>query len=212
MLQPLTRPAGSTQGLRYRGQCVAGEALATFPKTNGTFPTVIVPSDGIFRASLRLALFDPGSTSPPLDPAAFANPSRRLPGFVFDDGQLAGVSPHATLAAGVATDFDPGVNDDEIYIGNETWAQNVRIQWSPLRPIILQADIQPLTTETDDSFGSGGCFFVRDTLTSGLGLNTGLPVLILPLLVQGTPGSEGPGTAVPFYVDLTIEIRHTAHR
>lgn len=203
-LSPLDRPAGSSQVLRYRGVVALPNALATFPKANATFPSdATIVGGTYFVAYARFALFDPGAASPPLDPVALANTRRRLPSFVYDDSQPAGNSPHAlTTAAGVV-----GINNGE-QLYQTTWMQNLEVHSARVDDNVLEADVGiavPNGVALAD--GSFGVFGILDTATGGLGLNTGLPVIMVPFKVLVNDGE-----LQSFYVDITFEIRHTPHR
>jgi hypothetical protein len=224
MTSPLDRSSGSAQILRYRGRvapATIGQTpvpLATFPKPNCSFPsdtqvvTPLLPSPAppspladlpYFVAYARFALFDPGPVPGVLDPAALANFQRRFPAYVYDSGQPAGVSPVAPLPAL----NDPGLNDGELLLNASTWAQNIQVRSSNVDLNVIGQDIGMLTG-ANAAFFSSGVAVVRDTLSGGLGLNTGLPVIVVPFLVLAqSNGQLDPTFAIQsFSVDLTIEI------
>jgi len=183
-LQPTDRPAGSTQVLRFTGTVVAGEALATFPKTNGAFTT-----GGGANASRGMRFLLADATVP-------TQQNRQFPAFVFDDEQPSALAPHAPVAAAPVALV---VNSGELVIGHgtqvstdRTWCQNT---WVTVKG--LSANIGSLDTES--------ALIVLDTTTSGLGTNTGLPVLILPVSLLG-------GAVAPFDVDVMVEVRSTPTR
>ena len=232
MTSPLDRSAGSAQVLRYRGLVEpasideAGVPLATFPKPNATFPSdtfVVTPFAPIptppnplsirpyFVAYARFALFDPGPVPAVLDPVALANQRRRFAGYVYDSSQFASVSPVAPTPAL----NDPGLNDGELILNRSTWAQNIQVRSSQLDLNVIGQDLGVLLGGLEDSpFASDGCALLRDTLTGGLGLGTGLPVLVVPFLVLAqSDGQQQPQFVLQsFFVDLTIEIPQSSVR
>jgi len=176
-LQPSNRPTGSVQVLRFSGNIAAGNALATFPKTNGTFTTGGAAGD----ARGARFLFADATNLP--------DTARQFPADVYDDSLPAGEAPHTPTATGLTTLV---VNAGELDLAARTWAQNTHITVKS-----LSANLGSVDTEN--------AFIVEDTLTSGLGLGTGLPVLILPVALTGVE-------AATFTVDMLIEIRWSAHR
>jgi hypothetical protein len=223
-LSPLDRPAGSSQVLRYRGRVswfIPGDVptlvpLATFPKPNGIFPSnaPIVPvGPGVpaafFVAYARFLLADPGAASPPLDPVALANPLRRLPSVVYDDSQPAGASPHSSIPS-LNT---PGINNGELILNPLTWAQNLEVHSSDVDENVLQADVgMAVAAGAATPDGSTGAFVLLDGTASGLGLNTGLPVVMVPFKVLADVSNPQVPALRTFFVDITFEIRHTPHR
>ncbi len=183
-LQPADRPAGSTQVLRFTGTVSPGEALATFPKTNGTFTT-----GGAANATR-------GARFLLADATDLTTTEKRLPDFVFDDANPVELAPHDPVAAGAVALV---VNAGEEAIGHgvqtatdRTWCQNTHVT-----VVAQSSNLGAVATES--------ALIVLDTLTSGLGLGTGLPVLILPVALTGQ-------TATAFDVDLLVEVRWSAHR
>jgi hypothetical protein len=236
-IRPLNRPDGSTQVLRYRGlvkpassggEIPTPQPLSAFPKENGTFPgdtlvvtpPVVIPAPPnpfavapFFMAYPRFLLADPGDVVGVVDPAALANFRRRFPQFLYgDDSQLAAKSPHKPIPA-LNTD---GVNDGELIINPCTWAQNIQVRSSIVDLNVIGQDIGMATQETDvvGSMDSHGVILVRDTLTGGLGLNTGLPVIIVPfrVLAQSNGQQQPVFSLQPFGVDITIEIGQSKAR
>lgn len=198
-LAPLDRPDGSTQVLRYRGQiATSADAAATYPKV----PATIAANSGIvgnnFVAYVRFPLFD---ASTPSTPALIANALKRFPEGAFDDSQLAAASPHAPVACSASA--TPGVNASDLSLNLKTWAQNIDVTVRPLDDKMVVAD----SGVSLDNQSINGMEVVLDTLTSGMGLNTGLPVLIIQFLVTNANGA-----IQAFSVDVTIEIRHSASR
>lgn len=198
-LAPLDRPDGSTQVLRYRGRvATSADAAATYPKV----PAVIAANSGIvgnnFVAFVRFPFFD---ATTPVTPAQIANLLKRFPEFVFDDSQLAGAAPHAPVACTMTA--TPGINASDLSLNARTWAQNIDITVRPLDDKMVVAD----SGISIDNQSINGVEIVLDTLTSGMGLGTGLPVAIIQFLVTNSNGA-----IQPFDVDVTIEIRHSAHR
>lgn len=183
-LQPTNRPAGSVQVLRFVGTVSPGVALGTFPKTNGTFTT------GGAAGDLRGARFLFA------DATDVTDTQKTFALNVYDDENPAGDAPHAAVAAGAVALV---VNAGEEVIGHgtptstdRTWTQNTHVTVKALSANFGSVDTL-------------NALIVMDTLTSGLGLNTGLPVLILPVELLGD-------TAAEFTIDLLVEIRWSAHR
>lgn len=195
-LDPLVRPDGSTQLLRYRGTVgVGAQATATYPKTAGETPSDAVVTGTYFDSYVRFPLFKPG---------ALDFPQKRFPAFVFDDSMLADGAPHDPVACVASPTL--GVNVTDLSINRRTWAQNVQLLFHEnpaATPLVLSAD----TAISEDNDPANGAQIVVDTLTSGLGLNTGLPVLIVHFRVLANDAA-----LQAFNIDLSIEIRHTAGR
>jgi hypothetical protein len=183
-LQPSDRPSGSSQVLRFIGTVVAGTALATFPKANGEFTTGGAVGD---VRGVRFLL---------ADATDLTNMQRQLPSGVYDDGAPAGAAPHNPIATGL-TALVVNAGEQAIGVGGantlmRTWTQNT---WVIAKG--LSANIGSMDTE--------GAYIVLDTLTSGLGLNSGLPVLILPVTLLG-------GAVASFDVDILVEVRQSMTR
>lgn len=235
MTSPLDRPEGSSHVLRYRGTvapaALGGEIptpvpLATFPKPNASFPSdtpvvtplVVVPAPPnpiallpYFVAYARFLLADPGPIPGVLDPVALANYRRRFLESVYDDSDPAGISPHGVIPAL----NDPGLNNGELILNAFTWAQNIQVRSSQIDLNVIAQDIGMKTGVTAATGqGSTGVTVVRDTLTSGLGLNTGLPVIVVPFVVLAQSNGQPQPTFLlqSFGVDLTIEIPHSIGR
>ncbi len=182
MLQPSNRPDGSVQVLRFTGPVDLGGPIATFPKDNGTFSSDTGTPGGYSEIRLALA-----------DVIDLANARRRLPSHDFDDSQLAGASPHAPVPGlGVAID---GLSPTEQDISARTWCQNTYVTVQPLDTASAAAltALQPVLSRV-----------VLDGIDSGLGLDTGVPVLVLFVMIVGAPAS--------IHLDILIEVRHTGVR
>lgn len=164
MTQP-TRPAGSSHKLFFQGAFASGEALATFPKTQATYSSNTTTIGGVAYREIRLLLTD--STS-------VGSTASTLPSAAYDDENPAGAAPHSpTLGIGLTTD---GLNVGESDISLRTWAQNLGVS-------VVSQD--PTTATAVTAFASTMTKVVLDTLTSGLGLNTGLPVVVLFFTMTG---------------------------
>ncbi len=197
MLQPQIRPDGSTQILRYRGSVNPSPTDASvFPKANAEIPADSAAGLPYFTAWVRFALFDTTDIE---------NERRRFIPGTFDDSQLAGVSPHAPVLTTASPFGEPGINAGEIWIGDRTWAQNLRIHEARVDPRVAVADIG-IATSANASV-PGGALVLQDTLTSGLGLNTNLPVVAVRFFVVSNNGA-----LQKFEIDMTFEIRHTLIR
>jgi hypothetical protein len=193
-LQPLDRPASSTVSLRFRGNITVGNTpAATYPKPAAEIPSNSTISGSTFLAYVRFPLFD--ATDP-------TDMQKRLPAFVFDDGEPAGESPHDPVACVASS--TPGVNVADLSLNRTTWAQNLEVTLSgPIsgKHVLVDAGVSV------DNDPANGVMVVVDTLTSGLGLNTGLPVVIVAFQVDADEGA-----LQSFPVDVTIEVRHSARR
>lgn len=169
--------------LRFSGAIITDTAaLAAYPKDNGEVPAA---SPLNVPVGVRFLLAD--ATAP-------TNTARKLPSFVFDDSVPAAVSPSAPFSQVIAN----VTNASDELITNRTWAENTYITVEP-----KDAASAALLTGID----LGGVQVCLDTLTSGLGLNTGLPVVIIPMIFTALPTGQAPCN-----VDILIEVRHTASR
>lgn len=177
MLQPQNRPAGSSYILRFIGAVVQGVANATYPKANGEFSSDVVAGGRVARFLLA-------------DATDLAAGQRRLPGFDYDDGQPAGSSPHTPV---------PGtgiLNPTDLDITARTWCQNAYVTVQPLDAATAAAlsSIPPAETK-----------FCLDTGNdSGLGTDTGLPVLCLSLVLSAP--------AAALNLDVLVEVRQSSSR
>jgi hypothetical protein len=181
-IQP-TRPVGSTQKMLFTGALVAGEPIATYPKTNGTYSSDAVMIGGVPYRTVRLLLGDA---------AAPADRTKRFPANVFDDSQLAAKSPHAAFLAGVSI---AGFNPTDLVISERTWCKNTIVN---VRPVLAAA-----AAAIGVAVPTPG--FLLDGVDSGLGLDTGLPVLLLLLDLGAVP-------AASIAVQIEIEVRATSIR
>lgn len=196
-LSPLARPAESTQVLRYRGQVLAGGAVGTYPKAAGVYPTNSTTSgSGYFIAWVRFPLWDAVNAN------GIDDTTRRLPAFVYDDHQPVASAPHDPVPL---ADNSPtlGLTKGELCLNSYTWAQNLEIHFNNIDLLVQSADVGVSV----DANPVGGAIIELDTLSSGLGLNTGLPVVCVPFTVTANDGA-----LQPFNIDLTFEVRHSNHR
>ncbi|MGL4255612.1 MAG: hypothetical protein ACRCSL_04705 [Microbacterium sp.] len=178
------RPIGSTLTLRYVGTIVVGAAAqAAFPKANGELPSNVTTAS---EWNVRFLFAD--RTDP-------TDQSTRLAPTVYDDSQPAGASPHAPIVAGSTNQIQVATDQ---FITNRTWAQNLDVR-------VISA--VPGGNASAVSFNVAGARVALDLADSGLGGNTGLPVLVLPVTVT----FAGPGSPT---VDVAIEvtIRHSIDR
>ena len=190
-MQPLDRPSGSTQVLRFRGTIVQGEASGTYPKTNATFPSDAVITGSNFLAAVRFGLWDTSDLT---------DTQKHLPAFVFDDGQPAEDSPHDPLAC---TPQAGAVNATDKSLNLYTWAQNLEIVSAKIDSNVVFVD----TGIAQSADLGDGALVMLDTTNSGLGRNTGLPVVCVRFLVATNQGARQ-----SFDVDITFEVRHSAIR
>ncbi len=182
-LQPSPRPAGSTQVLRFTGLITLGNALAVYPKDNGEVTSGVALNTPVGVRFLLADATDPTDTT------------TTLPDFVYDDSQPAGAAPHAATSSAIAN----VTNAADALITNRTWCQNTYITVEPRTAAAAAALV---------AIDEANAQFAIDTLTSGLGLNTGLPVLILPMIFANASNENW----VDVDVDIHIEIRHTPSR
>lgn len=180
-IQPV-RPIGSTLTLEFAGVITVGAvAQANFPKNNAELPSDVTTAS---EWNVRFLLAD--ATDP-------SDQTTRLAPTVYDDSQPAGASPHPTTLAGATNQVK--IATDQII--NATWAKNAEIE------IVKTV---PGGTATAISFDRSAAFFVLDTADSGLGRNTGLPVLVLPTTITFAPGVPNA------LVIIRITIRHSTIR
>lgn len=198
-LSPLDRPAESTQVLRYRGTVAVGQSNANvYPQTAGVIPANSTITGTYFDAYVRFPLFKPGQVGS-------GDFRHQLLPFVYDDGQPAEDAPHTPVAC--VASATPGVNTTDLSMNQQTWAQNLEITVREIPtalPLVLSAD----SGVSQDSDPANGAIVVLDNATSsGMGLGTGLPVLLLHFRVLADDGA-----LQAFNVDVTIEVRHSNHR
>lgn len=189
-LQP-TRPVGSTQVLVFSGAVITdAAALAVYPKNNGEVPAA---SPLNVPVGVRFAF---GNVSVP------ASPTSTLPGFVFDDAQLAAASPHDPTFAAVANIL----NATDANISARTFADNTYVTVEPndaaSAAILTGIDLAGVQVILDSAPGSVGA-----AAETGLGQGTGLPVLVIPMILTALPTVQA-----PLNVTIIVEVRHTASR
>lgn len=193
-MQPLDRPVGSSHILRYSGPVTIGVASGVYPKANAEIPSDssvgpvvgVVPA-GQFRAWVRFLLAD--ATDP-------TDGQKSFPSFVFDDTMPAGDAPHVPTPSVITP--TPGINPTDLDIGGRTWAPNLHVAVSALDPSVQAVDITDIRVILDSG------------VDSGLGLNTGLPVVVVGINVLVSGNVQLP--LAPFEIDITFEIRHSVHR
>lgn len=183
-LQPSSRPAGSSQVLRYTGTITLGNTtLAQFPKANGVAPSDIA-ANTVTGVRFLLA-----------DATDLTDLTKQLPSTCFDDNQPAGAAPHAPTTGAIA---NITTATDQI-ITDRTWCQNTYVTVQPRTAAAAAALV---------GVDLGSVEFVLDTgADSGLGLDSGLPVLILPII-----SANAFGAYVAPDVDILVEVRHSASR
>ena len=171
------RPIGSEHIMVIDADLVT--APATFPRADASYQ----PLAG--EVGVRFLLGDP---------LALTNRLKRFGNQIYDDTQpYDGSAPHAPVVVPVTI---PGiVAAGELEITDRTWARNTYIH-------VQSLDSATIANISDVSLT--GARFLLDTATSGLGLNTLLPVLVLPMTFT-TPGA-------PMRVRIVIEVRHTIVR
>lgn len=184
-IQPSIRPSGSSHILHFRGTLVlSANNFGDYspPIANGTVPADVADGTPI---GVRFLLADATDTS---------DETTKLLAKIYDDSQPAGATPHAPVTnavAGITTATDQ-------IISSRTWCQNTYVRVQPADA----ASAASLTgLETDKAQ------IVLDGTDSGLGGNTGLPVLILPMIFTFVDAEF-----VPAEVDILVEVRHTTVR
>jgi hypothetical protein len=189
-LQPSARPAGSTQVLRFSGNITVAPAApggfttAQYPKTNGTAPNDIGANT---PTGVRFLL---------ADAAAPTDPKTTLPNFVYDDSVPAAVSPLAPVTGVTVANV---VNPTDQLITGRTWCENTYVTIEPRDAATAAALVAVDLSATRFCLDVGA--------DSGLGLNTGKPVLILVLT-----SANAAAQWVNLNVDILVEVRHTASR
>jgi len=188
MLAPLNRAFGSTLFLRYRGVVELGDDANVYPQDPVVYPGDSSVVSGLVRAWVRFPLWNALSTRSTLT---------ELPAFVFDD-----IGLHSTVAS--LASATPGINTSDLSLNTKTWAQNINVVSRTIDPNVLAAD----TGVSIDNNPSNGAMILRDSgASSGLGYDTGLPVVAVLFTV-----SSNDGVRRDFSIDVTIEIRHTGRR
>lgn len=145
----------------------------------GAFPKDNVELPAGFAANVATQLRFLLADQNDADPLATATAAQKqLPRSAFDDGNPAANAPHAN--------------------NSKTWQENTRVTVQIPDGLgasqFTQIDISNPTWETD-------------TTTTGLGRNTGLPVLILPVTLNVAAADY---QATP--ISVLIEVRHSVHR
>lgn len=199
-LAPLTRPAGSSQLLRYLGTFATSNANANvYPKLAGEIPLNSTVTGAYFDAYIRFPLFDA------TDATSRANLARQFPQFVFDDTQPSAEGPHSPVACTASA--TPGVQVTDLSLNRDTWAQNMEITFveAPTTTPLVQSCNAYISADANPA--NGAVVVLDNSTTSGLGLGTGLPVLIVHFRVLANGG-----VIQAFNGALTIEIRHSTSR
>jgi len=193
-LSHLPRPVGSTQVLVFAGKLTAGGPLATYPIADGTFSSDKITFSNIVVARLLL--------SAPLDPG---NPLFTLPDFVFDNTQPAASAPLPAVLHGAAANGTNVLNASDLDVSDRAWAQNAYVTVEVIdivtAALVFALPASPYKFCLDVGAAAGV------NAASGLGTDTGLPVLVMAIDI-GAP--QVPITQLG--VRITLEIRHTASR
>lgn len=185
-IQP-TRPDGSAQVLRYRGALVLG--ANAFGVSVPPIANAVVPNNVVASVAMGVRFLFADAT----DPAAQVT---RFPLHDFDDSQPAGAAPHAPVTLVV-----PNVTTaNDLVVTQRTWAQNMYITVQP-----ADAAAAVFLTGVDRVNAQ----VVLDVGLSGMGSDTGLNVLILPLVFSVGAGAF---PVLGVNVDILVEIRHTVVR
>lgn len=186
-----TRPIGSSHTLLFTGDLVLGTAvMGAIPTGAAATRNAVVGSD-VAAATKTGVRFLLGDATDPTDK------STTLPAYIFDDAQPAGASPHApAVTAGLAN----------VYLATDlvmgaTWTKNLDV-----RVTAANATDQALITDVDYA---GIVVVLDEGATSGLGLSTGLPVVIIPMTFGQAAAAWG---ASPITVRVEITVRHTTGR
>ena len=188
-IQP-TRPAGSTQTLIFDGTLALGSAnkqaipSGAAATRNGVAPANVGTGN---KVGIRFLLADSGDLT---------DASTKLLNHVFDDAQPAGAAPHAPTT-GATTNADIYITTDHV-ITARTWAQNLEVRVSS-----NTAAGQATITSVDYA---GIEVVLDDDSDSGLGLQSGLPVVIVPMVLTFAEA----WTDIPLTVEITV--RDTSSR
>lgn len=192
-IQPSTRIAGSSYILRFQGDLVT-QATAGVQTQNGE---VVQGALADVRTLVKFALADMTNLN---------DLTKRLPGFVFDDNQPAGASPHSNSAA-----MGPSIPPPPL-VGvpaGKTYGQSIKVRAQELTgstatPRIAQIEELFPVTSIDGAAGSG----------LGLEQNTGVPVvgIFFHFTAAGIAAlaAQPPGNVIPVIVE--IEVPYSAFR
>lgn len=192
-IQPSTRIAGSSYILRFQGDLVT-QATAGVQTQNGE---VVQGALADVRTLVKFALADMTNLN---------DLTKRLPGFVFDDNQPAGASPHSNSAA-----MGPSIPPPPL-VGvpaGKTYGQNIKVRAQELTgstatPRIAQIEELFPVTSIDGAAGSG----------LGLEQNTGVPVvgIFFHFTAAGIAAlaAQPPGNVIPVIIE--IEVPYSAFR
>lgn len=180
-MQPSNRPAGSTQVLRFTGLVVQDTAnLTVYPKTQASYPANAATGA---LTGVRFLLADSTDTT---------DTQKKLPEHVFDDAQPAADCPHDPVAGtGV-------LNATDQNISARTWCQNLRVVFTPRTPTAVTA------ISAWDPSATKVC--LDEGASSGLGRNTGFPVVVIGIFFSGQ------NVPINFDADIIFEVRATGHR
>lgn len=182
MTQPSARLAGSTQILQFIGTVTVDVATAAYPKAQSSYPSDAA-IDGVTPTCARFLLADATDVT---------DDAKRFPPFVFDDTQPAGAAPHAPVAGtGI-------LNVTDLDISARTWCQNTRVIVQP-RDAATAAALASIQAE-----GAKVCLDIG--ADSGLGTDTGLPVLCLAFVFAAAP------LVASLDLDILIEVRKSSVR
>jgi hypothetical protein len=185
-LQPSDRFAGSQHVLVFEGTLERDTAnAATYPKAQASYP-----SDAAAGAKTPFRFLLADTTD-------LTNLEKQLPHGVFDDGQPAGAAPHDYVLGGATQGLLTATDKN---ISARTWAQNAQIRITPTTE--AAADV----IATVDYSSARWCLDVG--ASSGLGTDTGFPVLVIGIFYQ--TGSNPGATLAGLHV--RIEITHSTVR
>jgi len=182
VVQPSARLAGSTQILQFIGTVSVSAAAAVYPKAQSSYPSDAA-IDGVTPCCARFLL---------ADTTDLTDETKQFPKFVFDDSSPAGAAPHAPVAGtGIlnATDLD---------ISARTWCQNMRVIVQP------RDGATALALASIQAEGAKVCLDVG--ADSGLGTDTGYPVLCLAFVFAAAP------LVAALELDILIEVRKSSVR
>lgn len=190
-IQPSPRAPGSSLRLRFNGNLapVGAANLLTYPQVNGALPADLVT---LTKTGIRFLFAD--ATDP-------NNGTKKFPPLAFDDSEPAGAAPHAPWTGAIpnilsATDQIIGKPYDP---QSRAWTRNIDIRINALAPDGV--NVLAVRAHVDEYV------IVLDGTNSGLGLNTGLPVLVLPMTLT-FPNIQT--VSVPF--DMVVTINHSKIR
>lgn len=182
-VNPLVRRVGSSTFLEFVGKVTPSEALAAYPKTQGSLSTDFLPATHTAVARFLLA-----------DSTALDDLTKQLQPGAFDDSTPAGTEPSPAVPGNGTV-----LNVTDQNITARTWCQNLRVSVESIdiaNPPFLAS---PFITPRSGGNAVSVCLDVG--ASSGLGTGTGLPVVCVP--IEFNPQAQAPAQ-ISVYVRIEI--------